>query len=148
MAPIPSTILATSYSIIKADMTSIRRWKWAIWAAIAFTALWSGAFVLSCFLKCRPFWGYWEAFSPTPSRTYDCINTSSLNTMSGAFGIFGDIYAIVLPFGLTWRLQMPKRQKLALNGIFAMGIIILAASIVRTIVSSIWLSLDLYWNHC
>ena len=42
-----------------------------------------------------------------------------------------DVVLIVLPLTHIWRIHMPRAQKLALMGVFALGLIITVASILR-----------------
>lgn len=112
--------------------THSKVWFWAILGAIVFTAAWSLAFILALFLNCSPFEAYWKAFSPTYKQDFSCTDTSVVNALSGVFAITGDLYAVALPFALTWNMQMPWRRKAALNAIFSLGLVVVAASSVRT----------------
>lgn len=112
--------------------TYSKRWKIAVIGAIAFTSAWSLAFILALFLNCTPFEAYWMAFDPTYQRDFHCVDTSVINALSGAFAIPSDLYAVVLPWAMTWKLQMSRRQKIALNGVFSLGLVVVAACGVRT----------------
>jgi hypothetical protein len=42
------------------------------------------------------------------------------------------VYAVALPCIITWHYAIPKRQKIALNVIFSLGLIVVIASCIRT----------------
>ncbi|KAI9892672.1 MAG: hypothetical protein M1814_001366 [Vezdaea aestivalis] len=48
-----------------------------------------------------------------------------------AINIFTDFLILLFPMPIVWKLQIPKRQKLALCGVFAAGTIACVASVVR-----------------
>lgn len=109
-----------------------KRWKWAVIAAIVFTACWSVAFMLCLVFNCNPTEAYWKAFSTSWHRSYTCVDTTSINLLAGLFAIFSDIYAVLLPLLMTRRMGLPGGQKVALNIIFSLGLVVVGASAVRT----------------
>lgn len=114
--------------------TYTRRYKLLIWAAIAFTVGYTVAFCIVLLTNCTPTEAYWKAFDFKYALTadYKCIDTKVINTMAGVCAALSDCYAVALPCVLTWKLNMPKRQKIALNVIFCLGLVVVAASGVRT----------------
>lgn len=110
------------------------RYKWVIWSAIAFTVGYTIAFCICLLVNCTPTEAYWMAFDIVYALTqdYKCLDTSVINTMAGVCAAVSDLYAVVLPCVLTWRLTIPPRQKIALNVIFCLGLVVVAASGVRT----------------
>ncbi|KAI6831932.1 hypothetical protein KC340_g3538 [Hortaea werneckii] len=109
-----------------------KRWKWAVIGAIIFTAAWTLSFMLCLVFNCNPTQAYWKAFDPTWHRQYSCVDTTFINLLAGIFAIASDIYSIALPCLVTRNFRIPSGQKLALNAIFLAGILVVAASIVRT----------------
>lgn len=115
--------------------TYSRRYKWLIWFAIAFTIAYTVAFCIILLVNCTPTEAYWMAFDFKYALTadYTCMDTSVINTMAGVCAAISDVYAVALPCILTWQLSsVPKRQKIALFGIFSLGLVVVAASGVRT----------------
>lgn len=55
--------------------TYSKRWKWAIWAALVFTALYCFGFIFALGFNCRPVQAYWEAFNPSYTEDYTCTDT-------------------------------------------------------------------------
>ena len=61
------------------------------------------------------------------------MDTSVINAMAGVCAAISDVYSVALPCFLTWQLNsVPKAQKIALFGIFSLGLVVVAASGVRT----------------
>jgi hypothetical protein len=114
--------------------TCSRRWKWAVLTAIAFTTAYTIAFVVLLFFNCTPMEAYWKAFDPVYSATvpYTCLNTDIANVIVGLCAGLSDVYAVALPCIITWHYSVPKRQKIALNFVFSLGLVVVAASGVRT----------------
>lgn len=114
------------------DGLKSKKWNILVHGAIGFIACWTLAFIIALCLNCRPTEAYWKAFDFTWQKNYTCTDTSVINALSGALAVASDLYAVVLPFCITWNLQMPRRQKWALRGIFSIGLVVVAASAVRT----------------
>jgi hypothetical protein len=111
------------------------RYKWLIWTAIAFTIAYTFAFCVMLLANCTPTRAYWMAFDIRYALTedYTCLDTSIINTMAGVCAAISDVYSVVLPCILTWKLKsVPKAQKIALFGIFSLGLVIVGVSGVRT----------------
>ena len=102
-----------------------RAWLFWIWASLAFLA---GYFVsillVYCFL-CQPLSSYWESYNFDYDKPYTCINGDVLNPFIGVLSVFTDIYTVVLPCAMLSQVELdvPKRQKIGLNVIFALGLV-------------------------
>ncbi|TKA81182.1 hypothetical protein B0A55_02624 [Friedmanniomyces simplex] len=112
--------------------TFSKRWRMATIGAVVFTACYCVAFVLALILNCNPTEAYWKAYSLSYKKSYTCADTKNLNPVSGALSVFSDLYSVVLPMGMLRHFEAPKRQKLALNAVFSLGLIVVAAACVRT----------------
>ncbi|KAK4556453.1 hypothetical protein LTR86_006597 [Recurvomyces mirabilis] len=112
--------------------TYAKVWKSAVIGAIVFTALWTLAFVFLLIFNCSPTEAYWRSFEPTYTHPYKCVDTTIVNLLAGIFAIISDFYAVVLPCMMTRRFDLPTAQKLALNGLFSVGLVVVAAGAVRT----------------
>ncbi|KAK0252515.1 hypothetical protein B0A54_05774 [Friedmanniomyces endolithicus] len=112
--------------------TFSKRWRMATIGAIVFTACYCVAFILALVFNCNPTEAYWKAYSLTYTKSYTCANTKNLNPLAGALSVFSDLYSVVLPMGMLRHFEASKRQKLALNAIFSLGLIVVAAGCVRT----------------
>ncbi|KAK0887819.1 hypothetical protein LTR02_016883 [Friedmanniomyces endolithicus] len=112
--------------------TFSKRWRMATISAIVFTACYCVAIVLALIFNCNPTNAYWKAYSLSYTKSYTCANTKSLNPLAGTLSVFSDLYTVVLPMGMLRHFEASKRQKLALNAVFSLGLIIVAAGCVRT----------------
>lgn len=105
--------------------TLARRWKYAIYGALTFHALCTIGTVLALLLACTPIEAYWRSYDATWHKQYTCVETRFLNPLVGSLAVLSDIYAVVLPFCILahYKLDIPRRQKIALNCIFATGLL-------------------------
>ena len=108
------------------------RWKWAVVAAIAFTAAYTVTFLFVLIFNCNPTQAYWKSFNPSFTRHYTCVDTTIINLLAGILAIVSDVYSIALPCFMTRHFELPARQKVALNVLFSVAIVVVAASAVRT----------------
>jgi hypothetical protein len=81
--------------------TFTKRWKYATFGAIVFTALYCIAFSLALILNCHPLDAYWKAYDLEYMETYHCINTKPLNPVAGLLSVISDLYAVFLPMVST-----------------------------------------------
>lgn len=72
--------------------------------------------VLACFLICQPLAFIWDQ-----SVDGSCGNQKSLDMFIGVFNLLLDVTAVALPMPVLWGLQMRKKQKLVISGMFSMG---------------------------
>ncbi|KAH9819374.1 hypothetical protein Tdes44962_MAKER05212 [Teratosphaeria destructans] len=112
-----------------------RGWRWAVWIAIALTACYNLAFILALLFNCNPTRAYWMAFDIhwiATRHPYTCADTKAINLLSGICSAVSDLYSVVLPIIMTRKIQLPKRQKIALRAIFCLGLLVVATSAVRS----------------
>lgn len=116
------------------DGTYSKRWTWLVWIAIGFTIAYTIAFCIMLLVNCSPTEAYWRAFDIPYALTneFTCLDTSAINTITGVCAAVSDVYAVALPCIITWHYAIPKRQKIALNVIFSLGLIVVIASCIRT----------------
>jgi hypothetical protein len=103
-----------------------RRWKFAIYFALAFHALYLLGITLAYTLICHPIEAYWMAFDPTYEVEYTCApGTMAFVPTLGVLSVVSDLYAVALPFFILrhYALDIPRRQKIGLNIIFATGLL-------------------------
>ena len=100
-------------------------WKWAIYAALTFHGLCTFGTVLSLCLVCRPLEAYWMSYDFTWHKDFACVDTTFLNPDVGVLAVLSDIYAVALPCVILsqYQLDIPRRQKIRLNLIFATGLL-------------------------
>ncbi|PWY84998.1 integral membrane protein [Aspergillus heteromorphus CBS 117.55] len=114
------------------------RFLTVIWISIASVIAYSVAFFVVIFVSCRPFHAFWMEIDPLWSATnpYTCYDEGAHLIAATGISLTQDIIATTLPAILCFRLQMPLRQKLALNAVFALGY--LAAVIAGIRIYFVW----------
>lgn len=123
------------------------RWKYAILIAIAVTAIYSLLFIFMLIFSCSPTAAYWESFNPYYQEDFHCIQSQYTNVLSGGMSIASDLYSVLLPCIMLRKFDAPRRQKIALNIIFCLGLIAVAAGSVRTYyLEKVGHSVDLTWD--
>ncbi|KAK6428193.1 hypothetical protein LTR95_015667 [Oleoguttula sp. CCFEE 5521] len=97
-----------------------------------FTILYTLALVLSLLLGCKPIEAYWKYFDLDWQQPYKCKDFTFFNPLSGCLSVIGDLYSVVLPVLMTRRLDAPRRQKIALNIVFSLGLVVVFTGAMRT----------------
>ncbi|KAL5043936.1 hypothetical protein BDW71DRAFT_110439 [Aspergillus fruticulosus] len=108
-------------------------------------ALSSALFVLLSIFQCRPIKAYWD---PEPQYPHTCLNDGAIVFSASTINIFTDVLTTILPMPLIWKLKLPTRQRLAVMGIFSLGIIVDVAGAIRTyyVWNSMIASYDTTWE--
>ncbi|KAJ5777588.1 hypothetical protein N7520_000834 [Penicillium odoratum] len=86
---------------------------------------WTGS-MLQIFLICIPFEKNWDATVPG-----HCASQNVAFSTIGAFNLITDVMIMALPIRFIWKLQMSLGTKMALYGIFGLGIFISSITIIR-----------------
>jgi hypothetical protein len=108
----------------------------AIWASIIFTAAYFISFFLVLVFACNPIDAAWKSLNIEWTDKYTCLDRHQLDPLNGVFSIFSDVYSMAIPVAIVARLSVPMSRKIVLYAIFCCSLIVLGASIARTI----WLS--------
>lgn len=108
----------------------------ASWIGIAYNIAFLVTFVFLIGFACRPIKAYWMQADVVGgwalTHKFTCIDEHISLPASGAASLLGDFYATLLPCILTFNLDLPRRQKLALYPLFWLGFLVMAAGIMRT----------------
>lgn len=107
-------------------------WKYATIAAIAFTVAYVLAFVFVLIFNCSPTDAYWKSYNPLYDKEYTCLDTTIANPLSGVLSVLSDAYSVLLPCLMLRHFDAPRRQKVALNIVFSLSLVVVAAGSVRT----------------
>ncbi|KAI9374371.1 hypothetical protein BJX61DRAFT_306433 [Aspergillus egyptiacus] len=92
-------------------------------------ALWGAAIFIACALQCRPLRSYWDR-----SVEGTCFDSNKFIIVNQIFNVIMDFVILALPVPMIWNLQRAWQDKLALNGVFALGGFVCFASIYRIVV--------------
>lgn len=88
----------------------------------AVVALYSTWAFVSGYLNCVPVAKFWD-----PSIPGHCLSFKGLWFFNASMNILTDVTLLVMPMPLLSQLQLPRMQKLALMGVFAVGILYVPA---------------------
>jgi hypothetical protein len=81
-------------------------------------AMWTVVIVLNAFLICSPLASNWDSNIPGGG----CANKTAAYTVIGAIDLLTDIALFVLPIPMIWNLHVSRLNKVALFGVFGLGI--------------------------
>ncbi|KAL4733519.1 hypothetical protein BDV11DRAFT_199852 [Aspergillus similis] len=98
----------------------------ASWILIGFVAVWGTWTFVSAWLNCIPVAKFWD-----PTIDGYCLDKKALWFSNSAIHIFTDIVLLLFPMPVLKNLQLPRRQRLALMAVFALGAFVLVTSILR-----------------
>ncbi|KAK7754815.1 hypothetical protein SLS62_003129 [Diatrype stigma] len=79
--------------------------------------------------SCHPREYWWD-------RTIEgghCIDTKKLPIATGTINAIIDLFILLLPQGIIWRLNINKQKRVGVSLVFAVGVISVGAAIVRTV---------------
>jgi hypothetical protein len=76
---------------------------------------------------CSPVQYFWDRTIPGGT----CLDGTAVWLAIGLIHIVTDVIIYILPLRVLWQLQLPRRQKMALSGIFAVGLFVVLVSILR-----------------
>lgn len=95
------------------------------WGSIAFVVAYGVTSVPLLLLTCRPISAFWNLVDPiwALSHKFTCTDEAAEILVAAMISILQDIIALALPIMLVWNLQLPKRQKVAVVGIFGVGLL-------------------------
>ncbi|KAL6406546.1 integral membrane protein [Ilyonectria robusta] len=109
-------------------------------AVIAVVTGWTLSQVFVSIFGCWPISGFWD-----DSIGARCIPTQPYWYINAAGHILTDIVILVLPIPAISRLNLPRRQRYILMGIFCLGFFTVAISIIRT--THLGEQSDLTWDN-
>ena len=78
--------------------------------------------------QCSPIHKAWDI---TGKVNGHCINVNALFYANAGLDIFQDALIYVLPMRMLYQLQIPRRQKIALMGVFAVGGFVVITGMIR-----------------
>ncbi|KAI0381264.1 hypothetical protein F5Y04DRAFT_288906 [Hypomontagnella monticulosa] len=100
---------------------------------IVLIAIWMAGFFLTSLFQCKlDFWALWN--SPI-DQVEHCISATKL-ALALIITDFGtDIFIMAIPIPLVWRLNLSTTKKIAITGVFLLGAISVAVSLLRLILT-------------
>jgi hypothetical protein len=134
-------------------IASHRTFRRFVNSGIAFVCMYTLAVVLASAFQCENpsnSWdtsGYLAQFDRNPNTKrpkVKCFDPMKLWVFSGAINLLSDVIIMLLPIPALLSLRVPMSKRLALIGIFSIGIMAIVASSVRMWVMMLWA--DSPWN--
>ncbi|KAI9850382.1 MAG: hypothetical protein M1838_005772 [Thelocarpon superellum] len=111
------------------------------YVSIAFVVIWSLSAFLALVFACQPINAWWIA-----DVNAHCMNDYDFLMAESGITILTDVWLLVMPMPLVWKLQISRQQKLALSGVFLLGGFVCVASIVRMPTLYLMFTTDTPWT--
>jgi hypothetical protein len=110
------------YRRMSASLTNI--FVYCVWGSIFFCATYAITFIFLIAFTCSPAIGFYRIFdiSWRFQNELTCHDEGAIIVAVAAISTVQDLVICLLPVFLIWNLQIARRQKLALCGIFGMGL--------------------------
>jgi hypothetical protein len=107
---------------------------YSVWAMVGFCVVPSTIFVFLIIFTCSPVVGFFHLFdiSWRLRNEVTCLDEGAIIVACAIVGTVQDCLVGLLPVLLVWNLKMSKRQKVALCGIFSVGMLTCICGILRT----------------
>ncbi|KDB27982.1 hypothetical protein H109_00246 [Trichophyton interdigitale MR816] len=102
--------------------------KTTCWVGIAVIVAFTAGTVVSSIFQCNPVPYAFDKKTPGGGK---CINVAAFWFANASFIIATDVFIVLLPIPVILRLQLPDRTKVALCGVFALGLFVCITSVLR-----------------
>ncbi|KAF2649158.1 hypothetical protein K491DRAFT_611385 [Lophiostoma macrostomum CBS 122681] len=127
------TLVKLSVGFLLLRIKHTRRWKFFLYTLLTLLVL--AAIVQTCFqfLQCRPFSIYWD---PRVFRQVKCFDRDVINGNIIAFSTFQivtDIIYSFIPITFIRKLNLPRREKVFMCVLMALGVFASCAALFRTL---------------
>lgn len=96
--------------------TQNRAFKYGLWLGHVLNVLWWIASIARCLLFCTPVDKYWNKSKPGYCRSADALYIGS-----AVPSVVIDLYILLLPLPIIWRLTMKLSRKILVAGVFLSG---------------------------
>lgn len=98
-------------------------------ALIFIISLWTLAFFFATAFQCGTNITAW--WTSTKTIKQYCVDTNSLELVFAVLDCFFDFMILIIPLPILYSLQLPTSQKIALSGVFLLGLLSTAAALAR-----------------
>ncbi|CAF9941805.1 hypothetical protein IMSHALPRED_002908, partial [Imshaugia aleurites] len=106
-----------------------RRFSLVNWFMIAMVTAWMiGYFFTILFICGTNFKAYWTT---STTEVDNCLPTTPVHLGYAISDVITDVLTILLPIPEIWKLRLPTRRKFAITGVFGLGAVTIAMSIIR-----------------
>ncbi|KAI1818235.1 hypothetical protein GGS20DRAFT_581654 [Poronia punctata] len=95
------------------------------------SSVWGVAFFFATLFTCYPVSYAWTTNEGTPEFDAHCYNPVPMFYGSAVSNMIMDIFILIIPAPMVWRLVLPTRQKMAIIGIFLLGAFVVGITAIR-----------------
>jgi hypothetical protein len=88
---------------------------------IGFLVAYIFAVQLVLVLNCRPTNAYWMSMDPNYAEEYTCIDRHFFDPFKGSLSVLSDVYALLLPQFMIWKLNLKTESRWRLAILFGCG---------------------------
>ncbi|KAH9907032.1 hypothetical protein F4778DRAFT_610250 [Xylariomycetidae sp. FL2044] len=108
-----------------------RTMRWTVYALMFAVAGFSIASFIILAVTCFPPALFWDMTGTVVGKCIAPASQQAFYDANGALNIVLDLAIYITPIPVLWKVQIPKRQKIALIGVFCLGFLSVAAGGVR-----------------
>lgn len=126
------TIIRAAIIFLYVQIFPIRTFNIACYITLGVNVAFGMSAVIADCLICRPITYRWAPSMINGS----CGDQKSLDMFVAVMNLLLDVEIVILPMPIVWGLKMARCKKMALSGIFGIGVIICAITVYRVKVTS------------
>ena len=114
----PPTIAVIKIStlLLYARIFHGQTFKYVLWAVGLFISTYSAVLMIVMLLQCSPLSKFWDH-----TVNGKCFDIAKVWMVMGSLNVLTDLLLLILPLPSLWRLQMRRRTKVQVAGIFSIG---------------------------
>ncbi|KAI1118709.1 hypothetical protein F5Y14DRAFT_397364 [Nemania sp. NC0429] len=98
---------------------------------IVLSCLWGISFFFATLFICYPIHYSWTSAYGSPEFEAHCYNPAAMFYASAISNLIVDVFILLIPTPMVWPLEMPRKQKIAVVGIFLLGGFVVAITAIR-----------------
>ena len=117
-------LIKTSICLFYSRIFFVRTFRIAAWVTVGFILSWVAMVILTAFLLCTPLVFNWGQTIPGGR----CANQKATFLAVGVLDLITDVCIFVLPLPMIYKLKVSKGNRVALFGIFGLGIMFVLSS--------------------
>ncbi|KAF3941052.1 hypothetical protein ABW19_dt0204030 [Dactylella cylindrospora] len=120
------TVMFTKISILCFYLRFARElaFRRLIYITLAFLVTWSVGLAIPMIVQCQPIEGAWSFITSVKAKCISNKTNEDLNLAQGCLNLLSDIILFCLPLQTVWSLKRPKKERAALIGLFALGLLV------------------------
>ncbi|KAH8748435.1 hypothetical protein F5883DRAFT_239441 [Diaporthe sp. PMI_573] len=132
-----------SILLLYLQLSPHRKFRAMVYAVMITTILYSLLGSFEFLFTCKPIAKVWDLTITSGS----CYSGAKILAVHGGLSIATDIAMLVLPITMLWKLQLPRRRKVAVAALFMTGTLVCIVTIIRLKKVLIWVrTIDITWT--